>query len=156
MRATDYAAPRISPKIGATSNGDYLDFGINDYNNSSQCAQSYVGTGQVKGLVVYVKNVPFGGNIGTQDAIVDDGYSGQSSSQDHVERAFYVLGYGVVRYGVAFYDPGDGLYDNKPHYDGIWNEYQMLNPNDFNIEPASCPQGSAVPLWPSSTEKVRR
>jgi hypothetical protein len=134
------------------SNGNYWNFGINTM-TASGCVQTYYATDPSQGRTVYVKAVPFGGNVGTQDAIVDDGYSGHSTAKDHVERSFYVLGLGLVRFGVAYYDPSDGLYDNSPHYNQIWNDEQKLDPNDFNIEPAQCPQGSAVPLWPTTTQK---
>lgn len=133
----------------------YLSFGINNFNNpSNNCNQTYAGGDHTKGLIVYVQSVPFGGNIGTQDAIVIDGYSGQSSINDHVERHLYVQGLGRVGFGVGWYNPKDGKYDQYNPTLGHTDYYEdhnmevTLDDGDFNFQPALCEQGSAVPLWP--------
>lgn len=131
------------------STGNYWKFGIWYYNSPSACAQSYYSGGQTQTRIVYVNNVPFGGTIGTSDAIVIDGYSGATSVSDHVERYIYVLGYGRVGSGVAYYDPQKGVYDNKPHYAATHSLYEKINSDYFNFQGEQCGQGSYIPLWPS-------
>lgn len=146
----------LKPIVGSmvttpkASTGDYWNFGVHDYNWPYGCTQTYdfEGTSQVR--IVYVNNVHFHGTIGTSDAIVIDGYSGASSSSDHVERAIYVQGLGRVGFGVAFYDPSDGLYDNTPHYAHTHSNVETIDPNNFNFQGEQCNQGTAITLWPST------
>jgi len=134
------------------STGDYWSFGI-QYMTVSGCVQTYFGGTQSRDHVVYVTGVHFAGTVGKQDAIVIDGDSGHSQLYDHIERTFYVLGLGRVREGVAWYNPADGLYDYQDtdhhHYNEVHSDLQTLDTSKFNLQPAQCPQGSAVPLWPS-------
>jgi hypothetical protein len=141
-----------TPKASAN---DYWQFGINSYNWPTGCAQTYIGTDPNQTRIVYVTNVPFGGTIGTSDAIIIDGYSGASSSSDHVERAFYVLGYGRVEFGIAFYNPGDGKYDNTPHYNAVHSNYEPIDADNFNFQGEQCNQGSYIPLWSSLSAAFR-
>lgn len=137
------------------STGNYWNFGIQNM-TASGCVQSYAGGSKNREHIVYVKNVPFGGTIGTQDAIVHDGDSGDSSESDLLERTIYVEGLGAVEDGIAHYDPRDGLYDNTPHYNAAYNNEDPIDSKIINIYPAQCPQGSAVPLWGSSSGSKSR
>lgn len=132
------------------STGNYWNFGINNFNWPTGCAQTSAGTGASQTRIVYVTNVPFGGTIGNSDAIVIDGYSKVTpSSENHVERAFYVLNVGRVRFGIAFYDPSDGLFDSEPHYDAIHSNEETINNDYFNWQGEQCNQGSYITLFPS-------
>jgi hypothetical protein len=166
--AENSAGVPTGPIVGAllttppasTTTDDYWNFGIVKIGQSSDtksCTKQpppYT-TDQTKNLVVYVKNVPFGGNIGTQDAIVIDGFACQNSPRCHMERYFYVKGYGQVRAGVSFWVKGD-QFGASPAYNQVFSYYEFYNASYFNLRADNCAQGSAIPLWPSGTSSDLR
>jgi len=127
---------------------NYENFGVN--NMSSTCAQTHSFNTYSQGQIVYVTGVPFGGSIGTQDAIVLDGYSNDSPSV--LERYYYVKGYGRVRESVSYKYSGSTTYGVKQPAGGFQaldrNAYRPYNANIIyaNGNHGGCPQGSAVPI----------
>jgi hypothetical protein len=146
----------MRPIQGAVSpsNGQYLQFGIN-YLDTSTCAQTYFAAQNAFVYGVYVTGVQFGGNVGTQDAMVIDEYETAGGStpgiDSHVERYFYVRGLGRVREAAAWYDPNDGLYDAGSHFNSVRN---MIASNTVTIPPAQCSQGSTTSLQSIGQKKL--
>lgn len=122
---------------------NYEPFTVN--NMTAQCVQSTAFTTYNQTRVVYVTGVPFGGNVGTQDAIVIDGFA--IGPPDHVERYFYVKGLGRVREGTAYYDSATGYYDQQQRQNILHNVLQPLSSAYININGGGCPQGSSLPLF---------
>jgi hypothetical protein len=119
--------------------GNYEYFGVQKMNLST-CTQSYLGNVGVLIEVIFVKAVEFGGSIGIMDALVVDEYElGASAAENHVERYFYVHGYGRVREASSYYNPDDGLYDKPLSGNSVRNSIQ----NVTLASPLECPQGSA-------------
>jgi hypothetical protein len=86
-----------------------------------------------------------------QDAVVIDEYElGPTTSQNHMERYFYVHGYGRVREGSSGYDTANGLYDLGVEGHARDNEVRsVLLPRDYSKipnSPTECPQGSTVSM----------
>ncbi len=114
---------------------------------SGQCSQSLENNQYSETLIVYVKGVPFGGNIGTQDAIMIDGLG---FPRNHIERFFYVQGLGRVREGTASWDSNTGYYDlSQPvQRQNIYhNMVEQLSSSTITLQGVMCPQGSAIPLF---------
>ena len=145
----------ITGSVVTTPDADddnYWPFGVQEMTGS--CAQGYGGSATSLARVVYVKDVPFGGTLGTRDAVVIDGFSQSASPSTNIlERYFYVRGKGRVREGIGTYDSNDGLYDDEPHYNVVHNFEQPLDTSKINLGPPECPEGSAIPLWPSSDKR---
>ena len=110
----------------------------NAYMDQTTCAQSYYGSAPYNVNVAYVRSFPFGGNVGTQDMLVVDEFeSGPTQSQNHMERYYYVHGYGRVAEGSATYDTSTGVYDINSGY----NNRPYLSTNTIPINASMCPQG---------------
>lgn len=116
-------------------------------NMNASCAQSSAGTIDARVSVVYVTGVPFGGDIGTRDALIIDEQerSTGSTTPHHMERYFYVNGWGRVREAAAHYNPTSGVYDL--HETGISSRNllasRFTNPAAIPATTNPCPQGSA-------------
>jgi len=127
--------------VGYSPYKNYQPFGVNSMNG--QCAQSLEFDTYNQTRIVYVTSVPFGGTIGTQDAIVIDGFG--IGPPNHIERYFYVKGLGRVREATAF-QGSDGKYNHQTQ--NIYhNVEEPLSSKTININGGGCPQGSAVPLY---------
>jgi hypothetical protein len=112
--------------------------------SSLTCAQAaqYPVPHQVYGVIV--DGVAFGGTIGTQNALVIDDYqTAVPPAVNHVERYFYVNGYGRVREGSSYYDSATGLYDTPYAPNSNRN---TLEPNTIPIPAVQCPQGGTLGL----------
>jgi hypothetical protein len=105
----DYPTELIPGTLITTPNTQYTQGQLNFWSFGVwYMAQPYVGTPRnctmtaasggaaypTKVGIAYVKNVPFGETIGTQDALVIDTVNIGSST--NIERSFYVAGYGKV------------------------------------------------------------
>lgn len=110
------------------------------------CAQQYEGQVGVHDWVTYVQQVPFGGNVGTQDALVIDeielAYNGTTRvpSGDHIERYFYVKGLGRVREASSGFDTNTGYYDEPLGGNSVRN---IITANTISNPQVLCPQGTA-------------
>jgi len=111
----------------------------------STCAQTQVGLVGNQVFAVYVQGIPFGGDVGTRDAVVieevETAYinENRNSYPDHIERYYYVNGYGRVREATSGYDTGTQEFTNTLGNNAIRN---TLIPRSFDA-PAFCPQGTA-------------
>lgn len=103
--------------------------------------------------VIYVTGVPFGGQVGTQDAIVTDGVSNGNPS--FLERYYYVKGFGRVRedisaqvatspYGIPVYGKGNFLSNNSDRSSVLPLNLGFI---PFPASHGGCPQGSAEPIF---------
>lgn len=107
--------------------------------------------GSVDNLVtaVYVLGVQFGGDIGTRDALVIDEQEGNSGIPNHIERFFYVKGWGRVREAVSYWNVNTNQYNAGPFVNSIRNTLSStlqgngITPPAINPPPNCCPQGSA-------------
>ncbi len=117
-----------------------VTFGIYHMDPSS-CQQTYEGNDQHTVYAVFVQDVNFGGDLGVKDAVAIDEYeAGPTPSQDHVERYYYVAGYGRVREGSASYNPTSGRYDVPLGGNSVRN---LVRPSAIAQPQTFCPQGTA-------------
>jgi len=133
------------PIPGAISqtNGIYTQFGVHSMNMQT-CAQTLEYEESHLVYATYVSGVQFGGDVGTQDAVVIDEYElGSTASQNHVERYFYVHGYGRVREASSKYDVNTGYFDLPESGNSIRN---TISAEDVAPYGNSCPQGSYLPM----------
>jgi hypothetical protein len=119
-------------------------------NPTGNCAQSLYGNDPFQTQVVYVQQIPFGGTVGTQDALVTDGFA--QGAPNHVERYFYVKGMGRVRESKAFGGSGTsgyvyGTVDGYTSSNTLHNLLEPLSSSYININTGGCPQGSAVSIY---------
>jgi hypothetical protein len=139
-----------SPEGSNNTPGTYVPFANNTFTNAG-CSQSLGGWTYAETEAVYATAVNFGGTVGVQDAVVIDEYElGPTTSQNHMERYFYVHGYGRVREGSSGYDTANGLYDLGVEGHARDNEVRsVLLPRDYSKipnSPTECPQGSTVSM----------
>jgi hypothetical protein len=104
--------------ISTPSSGDsvagpnFWNFGVNNF--GAGCSQTHLYNTYSKVQIVYVTAVPFGGAIGTRDAIVIDGIN-TGNPINTLERYYYVYGYGRVREGSATSPNNGGVpFGNHP------------------------------------------
>lgn len=129
---------------------NYFNYSWNSFASSSNCAQSWHANVYSLGTVVYVTGVPFGGTVGTRDAIVTDGFGYANPSV--LERYYYVSGLGRVRETHAVKYNGQSQYSNSGN--GPFNlDRNQEKPVDFNViygskykNQGGCPQGSVLPI----------
>lgn len=109
------------------------------------CAQTQVGLVGNEVFAVYVQDISFGGDVGTRDAVVieevETAYINgvRNSYPDHIERYYYVNGFGRVREATSNYDPQTQEFTNTMGNNPVRN---TLIPRSFDA-PAFCPQGTA-------------
>ncbi|MDP9025542.1 MAG: hypothetical protein M3N13_09235 [Candidatus Eremiobacteraeota bacterium] len=122
---------------------NYLNYTINFYSDNVHCAQSFYGNTYSLGTASYVPAIPFGGNIGTRDAVVLEGFSYANPST--LERYYYVSGIGRVRENNAQMASGQSSYGQNGQ--NVTRNY--MRPVDLNIiygsqfgNQGGCPQGS--------------
>jgi len=139
-----------SPSGGdARSPANYWNYGLNTF--SPGCGQTRQSNFYSQNQVVYVQQLDFGGTVGTQDAIVTDGYS--IGPPNTLERYYYVRGLGRVRETVARQPSGTGP-GTSGYGVGVSNilhNYLLpLDRNQFDssLFTTTCGQGSAVPIYP--------
>jgi len=122
---------------------NYWNYTVNNFN--SGCSQSFHFNTYSLGTVAYVTGVPFGGNVGTHDAIVTDGFSFANPST--LERYYYVYGLGRVRENNAQGLNGNAYGSNGQNVDR--NQLKPVNSGViyYNGNHGGCGQGSAVPLY---------
>lgn len=123
---------------------NYWNYTVNNY--GSNCSQSFHFNTYSLGTVVYVTGVPFGGNVGTRDALVTDGFSFANPST--LERYYYVYGLGRVRENNA--QGSNGQYGAN----GQNLDRNQEKPVNLNViygskygNSGGCPQGSALPIY---------
>ena len=110
--------------------------------DATTCAQTYLGPVGNDVSAVYVKAIPFGGNVGTQDALVIQEVEtafvngSENSYPDHIERYYYVHGYGRVREATANYSQATGEFTVTQGNNPVRN---TLSPASTNY-PNYCPQ----------------
>jgi len=115
---------------------------------NSSCQQTPGAALQNQVSIVYVTDVDFGGDLGVNDALVIDEQerAAGATTPHHIERYFYVAGWGRVREASAHYNSNTGVYDL--HETGISTRNTYASrfatpaaiPNPTNL----CPQGSAA------------
>ena len=111
----------------------------------STCAQTQIGLVGNQVFAVYVQGISFGGDVGTRDAVViqevETAYINgiRSSYPDHMERYYYVNGFGRVREASANYDTTTQEFTISQGNNPVRN---TLIPRSFDA-PAFCPQGTA-------------
>lgn len=117
-------------------------------NMDNSCNQTPAGP--VSNLVsfVYVTGIYFGGDMAStdpHDALVIDEQERNGSNPDHIERYFYVNGWGRVREASAHYDANTGNFDLFESGNSARNTYakNITNPPAISPAPNYCPQGSA-------------
>ena len=128
------------------TNGNWWSFGAQGMTYPG-CAQSVENNGNAypqQTRIVYVAGIPFGGTIGTKDAIVIDNWS--IGPPNHIERYFYVKRLGRVAESVSWQDAA-GNYDTG--ITGLNHSYEVPVTAAFAqyIIPwgtDECPQGGAV------------
>ena len=115
------------------------------------CAQTMQGLVPVDVFAAYLYQYPFGGDVGTQDALVVEeveyqDYNGHLEP-NHIERYYYVNNYGRVRDSTAVYNHDTGVYysvDSQGNAVGsnpVRHNVQSVDglpPEPLN----SCPQGT--------------
>ena len=125
------------------NNGQAYQFGVVSMDPAT-CAQTYEGAITAGLYWTYVQGIPFGGDIGTQDAVViEEVEAGATASQNHMERYFYVKNVGIVREGSSYYDPSTGYYDRPLGGNSVRNVYSSSN---ITPHPVQCPQGTVTSL----------
>ena len=127
--------------------GQYTPF-ANNYMNGG-CLQSGGNWTYAFTEVIYATAIDFKGDIGVKDAVIVDEY--EMGPPAHVERYFYVHGYGRVREGSANFDSNTLAYDMPvPGQSSTDNENRNhLLPRDFSKipnSPTQCPQGGTDSL----------
>jgi len=131
--------------------GTYTPFANNTLTNGAGCSQSLGGWTWAQTEAVYAVGVDFGGDVGIKNAVVIDEYElGPTTSQNHMERYFYVHGYGRVREGSSGFNTASGLYDLGVEGHARDNEVRSFlltrNYNKIPDSPTQCPQGSTVSM----------
>jgi len=98
------------------------------------------------GTASYVTGVPFGGNVGTRDALVLEGFSYANPST--LERYYYVSGLGRVRENNAQRTSGGQTPYNQKGQNLDRNQEKAVNSSVIyaNGNHGGCPQGSAITL----------
>lgn len=133
-------SPR-QPIRGAVSltNNTTVDFSINVLNPTT-CAQTLIGGLGHQVTAVFVRQLYFGGDLGYKDTLIIDEYeTGPTLPQYHMERYYYVNGYGRVREGAAYYDTTAQVYTHPISY----SLRNLLRANTIAQPAEPCPQGSA-------------
>lgn len=110
------------------------------------CRQSYSGYVGVDVSAVFIRQFPFGGNVGMQDTLViqeiETGFNGNTMNPypDHIERYYYVNGFGRVREATAGWSNQTHLFTNTQSN----NAYRTIVHPPIGLQPPtnSCPQGS--------------
>lgn len=137
--------------LGGSYSGNYAQFEVNDMDPNT-CEQTHEPNpyGTFEG-VVYVTNVPFGGNMGTQDAVVVDTWSDGGT---HAERYFNVPLWGNVRASILSPNPTTGIVEKYTNLFHNWESRDLtilpFDPTDKSTDLSTrddiCPQGSLVLL----------
>jgi len=121
------------------TNNQQVNFGIVDLDNA--CNPTYIGTIGHQVLAVFVRQLDFQGDLGPQDTLIIDEYeTGPTLETYHMERYYFVNGYGRVRDGASYYDPNTMVYDGHLSGSSIRN---TLRPSTLAPPANTCPQGSA-------------
>ena len=122
---------------------NYWNYTVNNFGGG--CTQSFHFNTYSLGTVAYVTGVPFGGTVGTRDAIVTDGFSYANPST--LERYYYVYGLGRVRENNAQGGNGGPYTANGQNLDR--NQEKPINSAVIyhNGNHGGCGQGSAVPIY---------
>jgi len=128
-------------------NGTYSITGITNFQvvvMGPGCQQQLIGLVQAEVRAAFLYQYPFGGDLGTQNALVIEeieyqNYNG-STEIGHIERYYHINGYGRVRDSVAFYDPSTQSYTpgSNPIRRNIRNVADVMPPEP----PNDCPQGT--------------
>lgn len=109
----------------------------------SSCTQRIGDEIAIRVSSTYVTKYPFGGEIGNRDAlIIDEEESASSggiiaSKPTHLERYYYVRGYGRVKEGSSKYNPNTGRYDIFNTGASLRNI--IVRPNPIPIPDIMCP-----------------
>jgi hypothetical protein len=127
-----------TPNAGSSPK-NYWAFAVN--NMTPKCAQSVAFDTLTQNQIVYVSQYPFGGTVGTQDAVVIDGFA--IGPPNHLERYYYVKGYGRVLETVAYQASGNPNYTIQTQV-VAHNILEPLSASVININTGGCGQGSAV------------
>lgn len=144
-----FGQPSGSPKTtipGAVAFNGWQEFDWVNMDSSGH--QTWVGPVWNFVTAVYVQGVQFGGDIGTRDALVIDEQEG-TPAPNHIERFFYVNGWGRVREAVSYWDTNTNQYDQGPFINSNRNtlastlQGRGITPPAINPPPNCCPQGSA-------------
>ena len=120
-------------------------FGVNSMDITT-CKQNYLGLVGNDVSAVYVQAIPFGGNVGTKDAVViqevETAYVNgvENSYPDHIERYYYVNGFGRVREATAVYNKATGQFTISQGNNAVRNTLG----SPFSTPPNYCPQGSVA------------
>ena len=115
--------------------------------NMSNCMQTPAGKVGVTVSAAFLYAFPFGGDIGTQNALVIEEIetkyiNGQLDSHpDHIERYYYVNQYGRVREATSSYSTATGQFTNSLGNNPIRNKLRAVSlmPPE---PPNTCPQGT--------------
>lgn len=146
--------------VTPAGNGNFWNFSVNEMDTST-CAQQ-IGAAKYGEYtdIAYVRGYDFKGGtatgstaMGVQDAVIVEaiGY-GNGATPAHIERYFYVQGWGRAAEGVAYLG-SDGKYDSNsfPRFLRVWhNILPRVNPvtgeTRVPFTTPVCQQGSAVSL----------
>ena len=123
---------------------NYINYTVNNFGGN--CSQSHNFNTYSLGTASYVTGVPFGGNVGTRDALVLEGFSYANPST--LERYYYVSGLGRVRENNAQRTSGGQTPYNQKGQNLDRNQEKAVNSSVIyaNGNHGGCPQGSAITL----------
>jgi len=133
-----------------TAPANFWNFTVNRYNGN--CGQAFAFNTYSMGRIAYVTAVPFGGNIGTQDAVVIEGQSFIKNGISTLERYYYVKNLGRVRESHSVAPNISSTYGSDGSAGSAENlnrsSYRSLDNNVIyhNGNHGGCAQGSAVPI----------
>lgn len=114
---------------GAISFYGWQEFGVNEFDSSQSCAQTYVGAISTITFAVVADSINFGGDIGVQNdvLIIDEIQMGGGTK--HIERYFYAKGYGRIREASAWDNNNDDIFDEAPFINSTRN---IIVSSDFD------------------------
>lgn len=150
VRATEQAATgapvRTIPGAAFIHGHAFASLAVNQMDPHT-CAQAVGAEIAIRVSAAWVRRYPFGGDIGERDAlVVDEEERGSANGAHapeptHLERYFYVPGFGRVKEGSGNYNPATGVYD--VHNTGSSVRNKVVRPNPVPQPAILCPQGSA-------------
>ena len=130
-------------------NGTYSITGFRDFQvvsmDFSTCQQQLVGTVGAEVRAAYIYQFPFDGDIGTQNALIIEEIEYSSyPTIGHIERYYYVNGYGRVRDSIGFYNPDNQQWTpgSNPVRHWYYPDINQITPPLPPEPPNSCPQGT--------------